>query len=175
MAPEVIMLDPESNQDPNIAYTSKADIWSLGITAIEIAEKNPPLSDIHPMRALQLIPTSEIGFSKPKLWSKPFQDFVSSCLIKDPLKRSSAADLLNHPFLEKAKVMDREKVMRDLILRARMTKERAKLGEDEDEKEDEDVEEISSKSSKQSHSTISDTLQHAKGVIMNNPLVTLIL
>lgn len=127
------------------------------------------------MRALQLIPTSEIGFSKPKVWSKQLLDLVASCLIKDPLKRPSAAELLNHPFLERAKELDREKIMRELIIRARITKERTKLGkdEDDDEKEDDEAEDVSSKSSKQSHSTISDTLQHAKGVIMNNPLVNL--
>lgn len=127
------------------------------------------------MRALQLIPTSDLGFSKPKLWSKPFLDFVASCLIKDPLKRPSAADLLKHPFLEKAKDMDRNSLMKDLISRARKTKEIAKLGkdDDEDEKEDEEVDETSSKSSTPAgHSMITDTLQHAKDVIMNNPLVS---
>jgi serine/threonine protein kinase len=120
------------------------------------------------MRALQLIPTSDLGFSKPKLWSKPFVDFVSSCLIKDPLKRPSAANLLNHPFLEKAKHMNRNAVMRDLILRVRKTKEGANLVKDEEEEEEL---EDSKSSSASAHSVIADTLQHAKGVIMNNPLV----
>jgi serine/threonine protein kinase len=119
------------------------------------------------MRALQLIPTSDLGFSKPKQWSKPFVDFVSSCLIKDPLKRPSAANLLNHPFLEKAKHMNRNTVMRDLIIRARK-KEGAKIGKDEE--EDEELDDSKS-SSAGTHSVIADTLQHAKGVIMNNPLV----
>lgn len=53
MAPEVIACDPDSATAGMVSYNDKSDIWSLGITAIEIAEKNPPLSDIHPMQALQ--------------------------------------------------------------------------------------------------------------------------
>ncbi|KAI9088188.1 kinase-like domain-containing protein, partial [Phlyctochytrium arcticum] len=101
MAPEVIMTDPESATHSTASYDSKADIWSIGITAIEIAEKNPPLSDIHPMRALYLIPNSDLGLAKPKAWSKPFQEFIAYCLIKDPVKRPSATELLQHPFLAK--------------------------------------------------------------------------
>ncbi|RKO96262.1 hypothetical protein CXG81DRAFT_6749, partial [Caulochytrium protostelioides] len=99
MAPEVIMTDPDSATHSTASYDAKADIWSIGITAIEIAEKNPPLSDIHPMRALYLIPNSDLGFAHPKSWSKPFQDFVSHCLTKDPQKRPSASQILQHPFL----------------------------------------------------------------------------
>ncbi|KAI8827284.1 kinase-like domain-containing protein, partial [Fimicolochytrium jonesii] len=101
MAPEVIMTDPESATHSSASYDAKADIWSIGITAIEIAEKNPPLSDIHPMRALYLIPNSDLGLAKPKNWSKTFQDFIAVCLIKDPIKRPSAAQLLQHPFMVK--------------------------------------------------------------------------
>ncbi|KAI8617844.1 kinase-like domain-containing protein [Chytriomyces sp. MP71] len=90
MAPEVIACDPESASSHTAAYDCKADIWSIGITAIEIADKNPPLSDIHPMRALHMIPSSNLGLAKPKNWSKPFVDFVASCLVKDPSKRPSA-------------------------------------------------------------------------------------
>lgn len=110
MAPEVIMTEDSSD-----VYTCKADIWSVGITAIEMAEKNPPLSDIHPMRALKLIPTSNIGLAKPKLFSKPFVDFVSACLVKNPLKRPTAAEILEHPFLINGKSLDRAALLTNLV------------------------------------------------------------
>ena len=131
------MLDPDTNTNPNLAYTCKADIWSLGITAIEIAEKNPPLADIHPMRALQLIPKSDIGLAKPKTWSKTFADFVSVCLTKNPDKRPSAKDLLNHPFLLKAKDLPRQLLMKDLIAKSRIAREKKKQGKEYDEDEEE--------------------------------------
>jgi len=104
MAPEVIMCDPESPTSYNASYNSKADIWSIGITGIEIADKNPPLSDIHPMRALTLIPTSDLGLAKPKNWSKLFVEFIAICLTKDPNKRPSAEDLLKHPFYKELNI-----------------------------------------------------------------------
>ena len=154
MAPEVILLDPETNNDPQLAYTHKADIWSLGITAIEIAEKNPPLSDIHPMRALQLIPKSDLGFAKPKNWSKTFVDFVAVCLTKDPAKRPSASQLLNHPFLAKAKDLPRQEIMKDLVLKSRIAREKRKQGKDEDE-DDEKAEPVAPKA-------IAETIRQAK-------------
>jgi serine/threonine protein kinase len=63
MAPEVIACDPDSKSASVASYSDKSDIWSIGITAIEIAEKNPPLSDIHPMQALKLIAKSDVGIS----------------------------------------------------------------------------------------------------------------
>jgi serine/threonine protein kinase len=99
MAPEVIKCDPENATSRSANYDCKADIWSIGITAIEMADKNPPLSDIHPMRALYLIPDADLGLAKPKNWSKTFVDFISCCLTKDPEKRPSAKEILNHPFM----------------------------------------------------------------------------
>jgi len=128
MAPEVIMCDPESPTSYNASYNSKADIWSIGITAIEIADKNPPLSDIHPMRALTLIPTSELGLAKPKNWSKLFVEFIAICLTKDPNKRPTAESLLKHPFLQRAKTLRRDAILADMIQKAKMGKEKSKLG-----------------------------------------------
>uniref|UniRef100_A0A3B3DI03 non-specific serine/threonine protein kinase n=1 Tax=Oryzias melastigma TaxID=30732 RepID=A0A3B3DI03_ORYME len=86
MAPEVIQ---------EIGYNCVADIWSLGITSIEMAEGKPPYADIHPMRAIFMIPTNPPPtFRKPELWSDEFTDFVKKCLVKNPEQRATATQLL---------------------------------------------------------------------------------
>lgn len=104
MAPEVIH---ETGHD------YKCDVWSLGITAIEMAEGKPPYSNIHPLRAMFVIPTRPPPrLSEPDKWSPEFNDFIAKCLVKNPKDRCSSEELLQHPFLLKAKSPS---VMRELI------------------------------------------------------------
>ncbi|XP_051851870.1 misshapen-like kinase 1 isoform X3 [Antechinus flavipes] len=95
MAPEVIACD----ENPDATYDYRSDIWSLGITAIEMAEGAPPLCDMHPMRALFLIPRNPPPKLKSKKWSKKFIDFIDTCLIKTYLSRPPTEQLLKFPFI----------------------------------------------------------------------------
>ncbi|XP_054851056.1 misshapen-like kinase 1 isoform X4 [Eublepharis macularius] len=95
MAPEVIACD----ENPDATYDYRSDIWSLGITAIEMAEGAPPLCDMHPMRALFLIPRNPPPKLKSKKWSKKFIDFIDSCLVKAYTSRPPTEQLLKFPFI----------------------------------------------------------------------------
>ncbi|KAJ7324271.1 hypothetical protein JRQ81_017291, partial [Phrynocephalus forsythii] len=95
MAPEVIACD----ENPDATYDFKSDLWSLGITAIEMAEGAPPLCDMHPMRALFLIPRNPAPRLKSKKWSKKFQSFIESCLVKNHGQRPTTEQLMKHPFI----------------------------------------------------------------------------
>ncbi|XP_037084972.1 myosin-IIIb-like [Pollicipes pollicipes] len=97
MAPEVIACE----QQYDYSYDVRCDVWSLGITAIELADGEPPLADIHPMRALFQIPRNPPPtLKRPADWSPSFNDFVSHCLVKDFEKRPFMRPLLEHPFLK---------------------------------------------------------------------------
>ncbi|XP_054715434.1 mitogen-activated protein kinase kinase kinase kinase 5-like [Uloborus diversus] len=96
MAPEVAAVERKGG------YNQQCDIWAVGITAIELAELQPPMFDLHPMRALFLM--SKSGFKPPTLadkvkWSGMFHHFVKVTLTKNPKKRPTAERLLQHPFL----------------------------------------------------------------------------
>lgn len=120
MAPEVIQQS---------AYDFMADIWSLGITAIELAKGEPPHADKHPMKVIMNIPNN----NPPQLtseFSKDFRNFVDSCLNKDPADRPTAKDLLRHKFIKNAK---KTTILVDPITKYQKWKSRnPKREEDED-------------------------------------------
>ncbi|XP_048884921.1 mitogen-activated protein kinase kinase kinase kinase 2 isoform X3 [Brienomyrus brachyistius] len=96
MAPEVAAVEKKGG------YNHLCDIWAVGITAIELAELQPPMFDLHPMRALMLM--SKSNFQPPKLkdrtkWTAGFHSFVKMSLNKNPRKRPTAERLLEHPFM----------------------------------------------------------------------------
>lgn len=92
MAPEVIKAE---------AYDVKADIWSLGITAIEMTDGEPPLAHLHPTRAIFAIPSRPPPtFRDKRDASSTFRDFLKYCLVKDPNSRPSAKQLMSHPFVK---------------------------------------------------------------------------
>lgn len=104
MSPEVISRSE---------YNKKTDIWSLGITLIEIAEGEPPYSHIHPVRAMFVIQKSPAtGLTVPSKWSPVFNDFVKKCLTIDPKHRPTAKELLIHPFIRRSKGLS---IMSDLV------------------------------------------------------------
>ncbi|XP_055914497.1 serine/threonine-protein kinase mig-15 isoform X4 [Eupeodes corollae] len=96
MAPEVIACD----ENPEATYDNRSDLWSLGITALEMAESQPPLCDLHPMRALFLIPRNSPPRLKSKKWSKKFHGFIDTVLVKDYHQRPYTDQLLKHAFIK---------------------------------------------------------------------------
>ncbi|XP_028147134.1 serine/threonine-protein kinase mig-15 isoform X11 [Diabrotica virgifera virgifera] len=95
MAPEVIACD----ENPDATYDNRSDLWSLGITALEMAESQPPLCELHPMRALFLIPRNPPPRLKSKKWNKKFHGFIETVLVKDYHERPYTEQLLKHSFI----------------------------------------------------------------------------
>ena len=86
MAPEVLKEE---------RYDAKADVWSLGITLIEMADGLPPLAEMNPFRAMRIIPSSDPPTLEcPEKFSKDFNNFLAKCLVKDPSKRCSIQELV---------------------------------------------------------------------------------
>ncbi|XP_033915005.3 myosin-IIIa-like isoform X1 [Acipenser ruthenus] len=111
MAPEVIACE----QQLDSTYDSRCDVWSLGITAIELGDGDPPLADLHPMRALFKIPRNPPStLHQPELWSADFNDFICKCLIKDFEQRPNVPDLLQHDFIKQ--VQGKEKILQKQLM-----------------------------------------------------------
>ncbi|XP_070709056.1 myosin-IIIa [Pempheris klunzingeri] len=111
MAPEVIACE----QQLDSTYDARCDVWSLGITAIELGDGDPPLSDLHPMRALFKIPRNPPPtLHQPELWSDHFNDFICKCLIKDFELRPNVLDLLQHVFIKQ--IDGREKILQKQLI-----------------------------------------------------------
>jgi len=104
MPPEMILRMP---------HTYTADIWSFGISLLELTNKHPPTAQ-HKVRAMWISAVGKVDpFEEPDRWSNNYKDFMSRCLEKDPLKRGTSAELLQHPFLEQAS--NTRKVMRKIL------------------------------------------------------------
>uniref|UniRef100_A0A672NH23 non-specific serine/threonine protein kinase n=1 Tax=Sinocyclocheilus grahami TaxID=75366 RepID=A0A672NH23_SINGR len=111
MAPEVIACE----QQLDSTYDERCDVWSLGITAIELGDGDPPLTDLHPMRALFKIPRNPPPtLHQPELWSNDFNDFICKCLIKDFELRPNVFDLLQHVFIKQ--IVGREKTLQKQLM-----------------------------------------------------------
>lgn len=108
MAPEVIQ---------QAGYDFKADIWSLGITAMEMVNGEPPNANTHPMKVLFLIPKAPAPRLEGSGYSRDFKDFVAACLVKDPDRRQPAKELLQHRFIRSA---GRVEGLQELIQRRQM-------------------------------------------------------
>ncbi|XP_057590455.1 STE20-like serine/threonine-protein kinase isoform X2 [Hippopotamus amphibius kiboko] len=130
MAPEVVMCETSKDRP----YDYKADVWSLGITLIEMAEIEPPHHELNPMRVLLKIAKSEPPtLAQPSKWSSNFKDFLKKCLEKNVDSRWTTTQLLQHPFV----TVDSNKPIRELIAEAK-----AEVTEEvEDGKEEDDDEE----------------------------------
>lgn len=130
MAPEVIATD----QQVDAWYDQRSDVWSMGITAIEIAEGEPPLSDLHPMRALFLIPKNKPAQLKEKRkWSSEFSNFIAKCLIKDFTSRPTSTDMLKHSYVVKFVEQQAVQTLVELIDKYR---DKSKNNDEEDAFED---------------------------------------
>ncbi|KAK5850860.1 hypothetical protein PBY51_001699 [Eleginops maclovinus] len=110
MAPEVILAMDEGQ------YDGKVDIWSLGITCIELAERKPPLFNMNAMSALYHIAQNESPTLQSSEWTDYFRNFIDSCLQKIPQDRPHSDDMLGHAFLQRERP---DSVLMDLIQRTK--------------------------------------------------------
>lgn len=95
MAPEMIV----GALDDTEVYGSRADVWALGITAIELGDGKAPFADIHPTRAIfQIVRNPPPTLYRPANWTQQFNDFIAECLEKNHEHRPYLVELMEHPF-----------------------------------------------------------------------------
>ncbi|XP_073680060.1 serine/threonine-protein kinase 10 [Garra rufa] len=136
MAPEVVMCETMKDAP----YDYKADIWSLGITLIELAEIEPPHHELNPMRVLLKIAKSEPPtLEQPAKWSMEFKDFLRKALDRNPESRPTAAQLLDHPFVSSVKT---NRPLRELVAEAK-AEVMEEIEDNHEEGEDEDPADLS--------------------------------
>lgn len=168
MAPEVIACD----ENPDATYDNRSDLWSLGITALEMAESQPPLCDLHPMRALFLIPRNPPPRLKSRKWSRKFHNFIETVLVKDYTQRPATEVLLKCPFIKDGASNERKVriELKDHIDRMRKLKARddhmpdvfqRPINSDDEEEDATDLRQILE---------ASDTLRRAPSEISNNKI-----
>ncbi|XP_065185374.1 serine/threonine-protein kinase 4-like [Sycon ciliatum] len=133
MAPEVIQ---------EVGYDCRADIWSVGITAIEMVEGKPPYADIHPMRAIFMIPSKPPPkFKDEDRWTPGFRDFLEQCVVKNPEERATATSLLQHDFIKNASTSNSLKTMIEEAMHLMKEAQEASDGEGDGEDDDDDDDE----------------------------------
>ncbi|KAI7795875.1 serine/threonine-protein kinase 10 [Triplophysa rosa] len=137
MAPEVVMCETMKDAP----YDYKADVWSLGITLIELAQIEPPHHELNPMRVLLKIAKAEPPtLEQPTKWSMKFKDFLKTALDKNPETRPTASQLLEHPFVSSVKT---NRPLRELVAEAK-AEVREEIENENEEGEDDDPADLSS-------------------------------
>ncbi|XP_061104559.1 serine/threonine-protein kinase 10 isoform X2 [Conger conger] len=152
MAPEVVMCETMKDAP----YDYKADIWSLGITLIELAQIEPPHHELNPMRVLLKIAKSEPPtLEQPGKWSRGFKDFLKTCLDKNPESRPNAAQLLEHPFVCS---LSTNRPLRELVAEAK-AEVMEEIEDNREEGEEDDAAELTSALGKDPSETSQTSLE----------------
>ncbi|XP_030010623.1 serine/threonine-protein kinase 10 [Sphaeramia orbicularis] len=152
MAPEVVMCETMKDAP----YDYKADIWSLGITLIELAQIEPPHHELNPMRVLLKIAKSEPPtLEQPQKWSQEFKDFLRKALDKNPETRPSAAQLIEHPFVRS---VTSNRPLRELVAEAK-AEVMEEIEDNREEGEEDDAMELTVSSGKEPCQTSQTSLE----------------
>ncbi|XP_028322511.1 serine/threonine-protein kinase 10 [Gouania willdenowi] len=142
MAPEVVMCETMKDAP----YDYKADIWSLGITLIELAQIEPPHHELNPMRVLLKIAKSDPPtLEQPHKWSQEFKDFLKKALDKNPESRPTASQLMEHPFVRS---VTSNRPVRELVAEAK-AEVMEEIEDNREEGEEDDAMELSGTTGKE--------------------------
>uniref|UniRef100_A0A8C5N921 non-specific serine/threonine protein kinase n=1 Tax=Gouania willdenowi TaxID=441366 RepID=A0A8C5N921_GOUWI len=151
MAPEVVMCETMKDAP----YDYKADIWSLGITLIELAQIEPPHHELNPMRVLLKIAKSDPPtLEQPHKWSQEFKDFLKKALDKNPESRPTASQLMEHPFVRS---VTSNRPVRELVAEAK-AEVMEEIEDNREEGEEDDAMELSGNIPTKEHQETGDKL-----------------